>query len=114
MPDAQKILRRNAYGWFVRIERGVYGLTDGGRTALNRWNAHLKDYGQQSSTASGDPQSGDLAAMLYVLNPGVGSNKPLSNNARLSKNGSAWTECEIQAPIRDRDCGAGFVGTLET
>jgi hypothetical protein len=37
MPDAAKILRRNVYGWFVRVERGVYGLTDSGREALTRW-----------------------------------------------------------------------------
>jgi len=37
MPDAGKILRRNVYGWFVRIERGVYTLSDDGRAALARW-----------------------------------------------------------------------------
>ena len=37
MPDAPKILLRNVYGWFVRVERGVYGLTDGGKAALVRW-----------------------------------------------------------------------------
>jgi hypothetical protein len=37
MPDASKILLGNVYGWFVRIERGVYGLTDLGRAALIRW-----------------------------------------------------------------------------
>jgi hypothetical protein len=36
-PDASKILLRNVYGWFVRIERGVYALTDAGRAALVRW-----------------------------------------------------------------------------
>ena len=36
-PDAPKILQRNVYGWFVRIERGVYALTDIGRAALVRW-----------------------------------------------------------------------------
>ncbi|WP_378951510.1 DUF2161 domain-containing phosphodiesterase [Mesorhizobium sp. ANAO-SY3R2] len=34
---APKILLDNVYGWFVRIERGVYGLTDSGRAALQRW-----------------------------------------------------------------------------
>lgn len=37
VPDAPKILLRNVYGWFVRIERGLYGLTDAGREALRRW-----------------------------------------------------------------------------
>lgn len=38
-PDAQKILHRNVYGWFERADRGVYALTDAGRTALARWVA---------------------------------------------------------------------------
>ena len=41
MPDAPKILLSNVYGWFVRVERGVYSLSDGGKAALVRWKAHL-------------------------------------------------------------------------
>ncbi|MBF2717747.1 DUF2161 family putative PD-(D/E)XK-type phosphodiesterase [Agrobacterium vitis] len=37
VPDAGKILLSNVYGWFERVERGVYGLTDSGRDALRRW-----------------------------------------------------------------------------
>jgi len=37
VPDAPKILSRNVYGWFVRVERGLYDLTDLGRVALMRW-----------------------------------------------------------------------------
>jgi len=36
-PDAGKILLSNVYGWFERLDRGVYGLTDAGREALERW-----------------------------------------------------------------------------
>ena len=36
-PDAAKILLNDVYGWFARIERGVYALTDAGRAALARW-----------------------------------------------------------------------------
>jgi hypothetical protein len=36
-PDAGKILLHNVYGWFDRAERGIYVLTDAGRTALKRW-----------------------------------------------------------------------------
>jgi hypothetical protein len=36
-PNAANILRDNFYGWFERVERGVYGLTDAGRAALTRW-----------------------------------------------------------------------------
>jgi hypothetical protein len=37
IPDAYKILHRNVYGWFVAVERGVYNLTETGRSALLRW-----------------------------------------------------------------------------
>jgi hypothetical protein len=33
-PDAPKILRRNVYGWFIKVERGVYALSESGRLAL--------------------------------------------------------------------------------
>lgn len=36
-PDAPKILQSNVYGWFERIDRGIYALTDTGRAALARW-----------------------------------------------------------------------------
>lgn len=39
LPDAPKILQRNVYGWFKRIERGRYGLSDLGRAELARWTA---------------------------------------------------------------------------
>ena len=37
IPDAPKILLRNVYGWFFRVERGVYALTQLGTAALARW-----------------------------------------------------------------------------
>jgi hypothetical protein len=37
IPDAPKILLHNVYGWFERVERGIYSLTDSGRAALKRW-----------------------------------------------------------------------------
>jgi hypothetical protein len=37
VPIAPKILLDNVYGWFERVERGVYALTDLGRAALERW-----------------------------------------------------------------------------
>ncbi|MCR6498331.1 DUF2161 domain-containing phosphodiesterase [Shinella sp. CPCC 101442] len=37
VPEAGKILQSNVYGWFERVDRGVYGLTDAGREALARW-----------------------------------------------------------------------------
>jgi hypothetical protein len=37
IPDAPKILLHNVYGWFVRVRRGAYALTDAGRAALIRW-----------------------------------------------------------------------------
>ena len=37
LPDVAKILQGNVYGWFERLERGVYGVTVAGRGALERW-----------------------------------------------------------------------------
>lgn len=37
VPEAAKILQGNVYGWFERVERGVYGLTPVGLEALSRW-----------------------------------------------------------------------------
>ncbi|MFN3363456.1 MAG: DUF2161 domain-containing phosphodiesterase [Allorhizobium sp.] len=37
VPEAGKILQANVYGWFERVERGVYGLTPAGLEALARW-----------------------------------------------------------------------------
>ncbi|MGR3484388.1 MAG: DUF2161 family putative PD-(D/E)XK-type phosphodiesterase [Paracoccaceae bacterium] len=34
---ATALMRDNHYGWFVRIERGVYGLTEAGRRGLADW-----------------------------------------------------------------------------
>jgi hypothetical protein len=36
-PMAPKILLHNVYGWFARLDRGVYDLTDAGRASLLRW-----------------------------------------------------------------------------
>jgi hypothetical protein len=37
VPTAAAILRRNVYGWFDRIERGIYALTAEGGEALSRF-----------------------------------------------------------------------------
>jgi hypothetical protein len=37
VPDAPKILLHNVYGWFTRVERGVYALAESGKAALLRW-----------------------------------------------------------------------------
>jgi hypothetical protein len=37
VPDAGRILLRNAYGWFERTARGVYRLSGLGEAALQRW-----------------------------------------------------------------------------
>ena len=38
VPNAPSILLRNWYGWFTRIERGLYELTPEGALALARWS----------------------------------------------------------------------------
>jgi hypothetical protein len=39
IPDAPKILQGNVYGWFTKVERGLYTLTDQGKAALLSWAA---------------------------------------------------------------------------
>jgi hypothetical protein len=41
IPDAPKILLRNVFGWYVRVERGVYALSGDGVAAVQRFKAHL-------------------------------------------------------------------------
>ena len=52
-PDAAKILQGNVYGWFARIERGLYGLTSSGRGALVTWANHVS--AEASARFAGDP-----------------------------------------------------------
>jgi hypothetical protein len=40
-PDAGKILLRNAYGWFARVEPGLYRLTEAGIAALAHWRVDV-------------------------------------------------------------------------
>lgn len=37
MPNAGKILQQDVYGWFERVERGVYRLTEAGAAGLARF-----------------------------------------------------------------------------
>jgi hypothetical protein len=48
LPDAPKILQSNVYDWFVKVERGVYALSDAGRAALVTWADHLPGTGVES------------------------------------------------------------------
>ena len=40
-PDTAKIPLHNVYGWCVRVERGLYALSNSGQAALVVWKAHL-------------------------------------------------------------------------
>lgn len=37
VPDATRIMSINHYGWFERVDRGIYGLTSEGRKGLADW-----------------------------------------------------------------------------
>lgn len=37
VPTAASMLQRNVYGWFARVDRGWYSLTEAGKAALARW-----------------------------------------------------------------------------
>ncbi|OUS07756.1 hypothetical protein A9Q96_05220 [Rhodobacterales bacterium 52_120_T64] len=38
IPKAQSILQKNYYGWFIRVERGVYSIGPEGSAALKTYN----------------------------------------------------------------------------
>ncbi len=52
MPDAPKILLGNVYGWFDRVERGIYRLSEAGKSALVQWKAHLPDLSDDRSLSA--------------------------------------------------------------
>lgn len=56
IPDAPKILLHNVYGWFDRVERGVYKLTDSGRAALKRWPQQPLDGPSVAKTTAPAPK----------------------------------------------------------
>lgn len=37
VPTATRLMADNHYGWFERVSKGVYGLTDAGREGLKHW-----------------------------------------------------------------------------
>ena len=39
VPNASRILQRDVYGWFRRLERATYGLTDRARRDIDRFAA---------------------------------------------------------------------------
>ena len=42
VPEATSIMRNNVYGWFEKLEKGVYGLTPQGHQGLKDWAHSLK------------------------------------------------------------------------
>lgn len=42
IPKTPLILQKNHYGWFIRVERGIYGLSDHGSAALDTYADILK------------------------------------------------------------------------
>lgn len=43
--NARRIMADNHYGWFIRVETGIYGLSEVGKTALKVYSAELKAIG---------------------------------------------------------------------
>ena len=75
VPDAPKILLSNVYDWFVRVERGVYALTDRGRAALIRWPQTLATEGIGNTTS-------DLSDKVHNHEPRLARKTPGARNSR--------------------------------
>jgi hypothetical protein len=58
VPGAGRILQRNVYGWFTRLKRGTYTLSEGGGQALTRFAVAVAAL----PTAPGPVQSCPVAA----------------------------------------------------
>jgi hypothetical protein len=56
-PDAAKILAGNVYGWFERLQRGVYGLTASGGQALVTWADPVACAGAPAEAAECPPSA---------------------------------------------------------
>lgn len=48
-PKAAAILRDNVYGWFARVDRGLYELTPAGHAALATWSDHLPEMAESTA-----------------------------------------------------------------
>jgi hypothetical protein len=70
IPDAGRILCRNVYGWFERIQPGLYRLTAGGEAALQRWCADLPQrYGATKHLGRRSGRSDDRLSTASSLGP---------------------------------------------
>lgn len=43
VPQATRLMRDNYYGWFARVDKGVYGLTSEGSKGLEHWAYSWED-----------------------------------------------------------------------
>jgi hypothetical protein len=52
-PDAGRILLRNVYGWFERVQPGLYQLSAAGAAALRLWRRQDNANGRAPGVAIG-------------------------------------------------------------
>lgn len=64
-PEAGAILLRNYYGWFERMDRGVYRLTAEGEAALRRWPQ--SERGETGEASPGLAQNATLEAPVGTV-----------------------------------------------
>src|SRR5205823_1560746 len=69
VPNAPKILLGNVYGWFIRIERGRYALTQDGLAALARWPQVSPVNGPASEGSAADVRAAVLAPAIDMHAP---------------------------------------------
>ncbi len=52
MPTATGIMYRDAYGWFGRVDRGIYALSPKGQQALETYADELERLGEDRASSS--------------------------------------------------------------
>lgn len=61
-PATLGLLRRNVYGWFERLDRGIYGLTAAGRQALKDYAALVAQWHEEAPASAAPPSVASAAA----------------------------------------------------
>ena len=60
--DTARILQRDVYGWFERLCRGTYGLSEAGRLALERYADAAAALAPSVEMVAGERVVGEMAA----------------------------------------------------
>jgi len=111
-PDAAKILQTNVYGWFERIERGLYGLTGTGHGALVTFADHLPaatpdEWPSRARLRTTNPREDRPAARSAAGRPAASDNRAAPWRAPISAPDPRGSQACRSSACRHRAASAG-------